>query len=495
MKRVTIDPITRLEGHGKIEIFLNEEGDVANAYLQIPELRGFEQFSVGRPAEEMPRITNRICGVCPEAHHIAATKALDALFHVDPPSVTKKIREMFYSAFFVTDHTVHFYALGGPDFVVGPDAPAAERNILGVIHKVGVDVGKQVIACRQRNHLVIKMLGGREIHPVAGLPGGWSKAVTEEERQEIEEIAKQNIEFALFSLKVFDDIVLANQAYVDLILSDAFTEQTYYMGTVDENNHINFYDGMIRVTDPEGKEFVKYHASDYAQHIAERVEPWSYLKFPYLKGVGWKGLVGGMDSGVYCATPLSRLNAADGMATPKAQEAFEKFYETLGSEKVNGRYQPIHHRLATHWARLVELLYAAERMLELATDPEITDPNVRASITETPDEGIGSVEAPRGTLTHHYKTDENGILTSVNLIVGTTNNYAPIAMSIKKAAQGLIQKGTAVSDATLNMIEMAFRNYDPCMSCATHSLPGQMPLEVVIRDVDGNVVEEISQYL
>jgi F420-non-reducing hydrogenase large subunit len=282
---------------------------------------------------------------------------------------------------------------------------------------------------------------------------------------------------------------------VDLILSDAFTDRTYYMGTVDENNHINFYDGMIRVTDPEGKEFVKYHARDYAQHIAERVEPWSYLKFPYLKGVGWNGFVDGMDSGVYCATPLSRLNAADGMATPKAQEAFEKFYETLGSKKVNGRYQPIHYRLATHWARLVELLYAAERMLELATDPEITDPNVRTPITETPDEGIGSVEAPRGTLTHHYKTDENGILTSVNLIVGTTNNNAPIAMSIKKAAQGLIQKGTTVSEATLNMIEMAFRNYDPCMSCATHSLPGQMPLEVIIRDIDGNVVEELSQYL
>ena len=495
MKRITIDPITRLEGHGKIEIFLNEDGDVANAYLQIPELRGFEQFSVGRPAEEMPRITNRICGVCPEAHHMAATKALDALFHVEPPSVTKKIREMFYMAFYVTDHTVHFYALGGPDFIVGPDAPAAERNILGVIHKVGVDIGKQVIACRQRNHHVIQMLGGRSIHPVSGLPGGWSKAVNEEERQEIEEIAKQNVEFGLFSLKLFDDIVLANKEYVDLILSDAFTHQTYCMGTVDDNNHINFYDGLIRVTDPEGKEFVKYPASDYAQHIAERVEPWSYLKFPYLKGVGWKGFVDGMDSGVYCATPLSRLNAADGIATPKAQEAFEKFYETLGSEKVNGRYQPIHHRLATHWARLVELLYAAERMLELATDPEITDPNVRASITETPDEGIGSVEAPRGTLTHHYQTDENGILTKVNLIVGTTNNYAPIAMSIKKAAQGLIQKGTMVSDATLNMIEMAFRNYDPCMSCATHSLPGQMPLEVVIRDVDGNVVEEISQYI
>ena len=493
MKRITIDPITRLEGHGKIEIFLNEEGNVENAYLQIPELRGFEQFSVGRPVEEMPRITNRICGVCPEAHHMAATKALDALFHVEPPSVTKKIREMFYEAFYCTDHTVHFYALGGPDFILGPDSPPAERNILGVIHKVGVDIGMEVINCRRRNHHVIKMLGGRGIHPVAGLPGGWSKAITEEERQEIEEISRENIEFGLFSLKIFDDIVLANQAYVDLILSDAFTHKTYYMGTVDENNHVNFYDGMIRVTDPEGKEFVKYQAKDYAEHIAEHVEPWSYLKFPYLKGVGWKGFVDGVDSGVYCATPLSRLNAADGMATPKAQEAFEKFYDTLGSKKINGRYQPVHHRLATHWARLVELLYAAERMLELATDPEITDPNVRAPITEKPDEGIGSVEAPRGTLTHHYKTDENGILTNVNLVVGTTNNNAPINMSIKKAAEGLIQKGTVITEGLLNTIEMAFRNYDPCMSCATHSLPGQMPLEVVIRDKDGNEVERLSK--
>lgn len=495
MKRVTIDPITRLEGHGKIEIFLNDEGEVANAYFQIPELRGFEQFCRGRPAEEMPRITNRICGVCPEAHHLASTKALDALFHVEPPSATKKLREMFYSAFYVTDHTVHFYALGGPDFVVGPDAPPAERNILGVIHKVGVEIGKQVIDCRQRNHHVIKMLGGRGVHPVAGLPGGWSKAVTQEERQEIEEIAHKNVEFALFSLKLFDDIVLGNQEYVDLVLSDAYAHHTYYMGTVDENNHVNFYDGLIRVVSPEGKEFIKYHPRDYTQHVAEHVEPWTYLKFPYLKGVGWKGFVDGVDSGVYCATPLSRLNTADGMATPKAQEAFEKFYETLGSNKINGRYQPVHYRLATHWARLVELLYAAERMLELATDPEITNPNVRTPITATPDEGVGSVEAPRGTLTHHYQTDENGILTKVNLIVGTTNNHAPIAMSVKKAANSLIQKGTVINNGLLNRIEMAFRNYDPCMSCATHSLPGQMPLEVTIRDAQGKEVERLSQHV
>jgi F420-non-reducing hydrogenase large subunit len=188
------------------------------------------------------------------------------------------------------------------------------------------------------------------------------------------------------------------------------------------------------------------------------------------------------------------LNAADGMATPKAQEHFERFYETLGKKKVNGRYQPVHHRLATHWARLVELLYAAERMLELSTDPEITDPNVRSNVSNTPNEGIGSVEAPRGTLTHHYITDETGILTKVNLIVGTTNNNAPIAMSIKKAAQGLITKGTDITEGLLNTIEMAFRNYDPCMSCATHSLPGQMPLEVTIRDAEGEIIDVLSQY-
>jgi F420-non-reducing hydrogenase large subunit len=491
MTRISIDPITRLEGHGKIDIFLSEEGDVANVYFQVPELRGFEQFCVGRPAEEMPRITDRICGVCPEAHHMASTKTLDALFHIEPSESVKKVRELFYSAFYVTDHTTHFYALGGPDFVVGPDAPPAERNILGVVHKVGLDIGGQVIACRLRNHHIIQMLGGRGVHPVAGLPGGWSKSITLSEREEIEAIAHQNVDFALFSLKIFEDIVLGNPEYVDLILSDVYTHPTYSMGTVDENNHPNFYDGMIRVVDPEGNEFVKYPPRQYNKHIAEHVEPWTYLKFPYLREVGWKGFVGGMDSGVYCATPLSRLNAADGMATPLAQEAYEKMYTTLGKKRINGRYQPIHQQLAAHWARLIELLYASERMLELSTDEQITDPNLRPIATEVPDEGVGSVEAPRGTLTHHYWTDENGILTRVNLIVGTTNNYAPITISIKKAAESLIHKGTVITEGLLNRIEMAFRSYDPCFGCATHSLPGQMPLEVTVVQNDGNVIEHL----
>ena len=488
MARISIDPITRLEGHGKIEIFLDDKGDVENAYFQIPELRGFEAFCVGRPAEEMPRITNRICGVCPEAHHLAATKALDELYGLQPSSAVRKIRELFYSAFFVADHTVHFYALGGPDFILGPDAPKAQRNILGVIHKVGLDIGRQVIDCRKRNHDVIRMLGGRGIHPVSGMPGGWSTTVSKEDRETIRGYARQNVAFAEFTLQVFKDIVLANPVYLDMVLSEAYTHRTYYMGTVDPAGKVNFYDGQIRVVGPDGKQLVQYDARDYAQHIAERVEPWSYLKFPYLKAVGWKGLEDGADSGVYCATPLSRLNAADGMATPKAQAAYEEFYATLGGK-------PVHQRLATHWARVIELLYAAERMVELADDDEILDPNVRVVADKEPKEGIGSVEAPRGTLTHHYRTDPNGILTHVNLVVGTTNNYAPMAMSVKKAAKAHIRAGEIVTDGLLNRVEMAFRLYDPCMSCATHHLPGQGPLEVTVRAADGSVVKRLERAL
>jgi F420-non-reducing hydrogenase large subunit len=486
-QRITIDPITRLEGHGKIEIFLNDDGDVANTYFQIPELRGFERFCVGRPIEEMPLLTNRICGVCPEAHHMAASKAADAVYHVEVPPTGKKLRELLYSAFFATDHTTHFYALAGPDFIVGPDAPVAERNILGVIHKVGLEIGGKVIQMRKFGHAVVEIIGGRKVHPCTSIPGGLTKGITEEQRVEIESMGRWAIEFAQFSLQAFNDIVLGNKAYLDLILGDIYTHQTYYMGMVDANNKVNFYDGMVRVVGPDGKEFVKYEPKDYASVIAEHVEPWTYLKFPYLKNVGWKGFVDGADSGVYMATPLSRLNAADGMATPLAQAEYEKFYATLGGK-------PVHQRLAIHWARLIELLYAAERWVELVTDPEITSPNYHTIPTETPTEGIGIVEAPRGTLTHHYWTDERGVVTRANLVVGTTNNYAPITMSLKKAASSLIKKGN-VNEGLLNMVEMAFRAYDPCFGCATHSLPGQMPLEVTIHKADGEILDVKKQFV
>jgi F420-non-reducing hydrogenase large subunit len=486
VQRISIDPITRLEGHGKIEIFLDAQGDVADTFLQIPELRGFERFCVGRPAEDMPNLTARICGVCPEAHHMASAKALDALFHVDPPPTAKKLREMFYCIFYATDHTTHFYALGGPDFVMGPDAPKEERNILGVIKKVGMDIAGKVLKMRGDGHNLIKMIGGRAVHPNWGLPGGVSRGITEEQRQEIEARGREAIEFAKFSIQLFNSIVLGNREYVSLITSDAYTHRTYDMGTVDSANRVNFYDGDIRIVGPDGREHAKYHPREYRDYVAEHVEPWTYLKFPYLRRIGWKGLVDGEDSGLYKATPLSRLNVADGMATPLAQKEYERLYETLGGK-------PVHHTLATHWARLVELLYAAERWVELAVDPETAGQEYRVLPTHKPTEGVGSVEAPRGTLTHHYWTDERGILTRVNLIVGTTNNYGPISLSIKKAAQGLIHKGVVVTEGLLNKVEMAFRAYDPCFGCATHYLPGQMPMTVVIRAPDGRVIQRIAR--
>ena len=482
-KRITIDPITRLEGHGKIEIFLDDNGNVEKTYFQIPELRGFEVFCVGRPAEEMPRITPKICGVCPTAHHICSAKALDSLYKTQPTSSAKKIRELMYSTFMLEDHTLHFYFLGGPDFVVGPTANPAERNILGVISKVGVDIAKKVINLRKECRDVITLIGGRVIHPVCGLPGGVSRPLNEEERLKIEHVAENGVEFAKFSLKVFDDIVLKNKDYVDVITGDVYKHNTYYMGLVDKNNKVNFYDGDIRVVTPDGNEFARFKPEDYLEHIAERVEPWSYIKFTYLKNIGWKGFIDGTDSGVYRVAPLARLNVADGMATPLAQAEYEKMYSTLGGK-------PLHNTLAFHWARLIEALYAAERMLELSRDKEVTDTNIRNIPVSVPEEGIGVVEAPRGTLIHHYKTDTKGIITEVNLIVATVNNAAAICMSIEKAAKKLIKNGE-ISDGLLNMVEMAFRAYDPCFACATHLLKNDNRLKINIYNKNGDIIRQL----
>ena len=476
-RRITIDPITRLEGHGKIEIFLDEAGQVERAFFQVPELRGFEKFVQGRPVEDMPQITSRICGVCPTAHHMAATKALDHLYKVEPPPAAKKIRELIYSTFVTEDHALHFYFLGGPDFVVGPEAPAAERNVLGVIGKVGVETGKKVIAMRRRLRDLIALAGGKAAHPVFGLPGGVAKHLTPEMQKQFQEVAADAVEFGRFTLQIFEDVVLKNSDYVRLVLSDAYTHRTYYMGMVDDKNRVNFYDGLIRVVSPEGKEWKKFSADQYLENVAEHVEPWSYMKFCYLKPVGWKGFKEGADSGIYSVAPLARLNASEGMATPLAQQAYEKFFATLGGK-------PVHQTLANHWARVIELLYAAERMQELAADPELTDAHVRTLPTEKPHQGIGVVEAPRGTLIHHYQTDENGIVEKANLIVATQNNAARIAMSIEKAAKLLIS-GSNIPEGVLNKVEMAFRAYDPCNGCATHSLPGSMPLVLRVRDREG----------
>ena len=484
-QKITINPITRLEGHGKIELFLDDDGKVKDAYWQVVELRGFERFCIGRPAEEMPRIVPNICGVCPSAHHMAATKALDDLYSVEPTPAARLIRELEFNAFYVEDHYVHFFFLAAPDFVVGPDADPKERNILGVIGRVGKEIGAKVIEVRKRNREIISHIFSKAPHPEGGLPGGVSRGITEQDRVWIRDTANYSLEFAQFAIQLFKDAVLSNKAYVDLILSDAYKLKTYYMATVDDQNRASLYDGMIKIIDPDGKEYAKFKANEYDQYIGEWVEPWTFIRLTHLKPLGWKGLQDGDGTSLYRVAPMARLNVADAMQTPLAQKEAEILFETLGGK-------PAHHTLANHWARLICALQAAERNVMIANEPQLTSKDIRNMNLKLKNKGVGSVEAPRGTLFHHYETDDNGILTKANLIVATQNNAAPICLSVKKAAQEFV-KGPDVKEGFLNRVEMAFRAYDPCLSCATHSLPGIMPLTVHIRDSRGDLIREIKR--
>ena len=489
-RKITIDPITRLEGHGKIEIFLDDAGNVENAYLQVPELRGFERFCIGRHVMELPVLTNRLCGVCPAAHHLASTKALDAVFSATPTPTAIKLRELFYMGQYTHSHIAHFYALAAPDFILGPSAPSSKRNVLGVVDAVGVPIGAEVIKHRSYGQKVQEIVGGRATHPVFGLPGGVSKQISEEERAQMETMAKSCVEFGKFTIKLFHDKVLDNKDYLGLIVNpDLYYLETYYMGTVDKNNKSNFYDGDIRVVDQTGKEVLKYKPNQYLDVISEHVEPWTYMKMPFLKKVGWKGFVDGASSGIYRVGPLGRLNVSTGYTTPLAQKEYELFKKTFKDLGVTG---PIHHTLAFHWARVIELQHATEMMLELASDKSITSDDIRGPFGQ-PKEGVGIVEAPRGTLIHHYASDKDGLCTKINMVVATTNNYAAINTSVIKAAKALIKNGE-VSPGLLNKVEMAFRCYDPCNSCGTHSLDGGPALEVTIRRKDGAVIDTLRNF-
>jgi len=479
-EKITIDPITRLEGHGKIEIFLDGNKDVKNAYLQVPEFKGFEQFCRGRRAEDMPTITSRICGVCPVAHHLASTKALDSAFNVTPPEPAVKLRELFYNAYIYADHLLHFYYLASPDFIVGVDAPRETRNILGVIENVGLDVGKQVIRQRGNGQRIIRMLGGKAVHPSFGIAGGVSKSLSGEERAEVAELADGMVDFASFTLDVFKEQVLAN--YEDVITADAL--ETYSMGLTEDGN-VSHTGGVVNVVDPSGSDFASFSGLDYMDVIREHVEPWSYMKFPYLKEVGWQGFTDGPDSGVYRVGPLGRLNAARGMKTERAQQHYEEMYETLG--------RPVHSTLAYHWARLIEVMQSAELIRQLAHDETLESDDIRAEVGE-PGSGVGIVEAARGTLIHDYELNEKGLMENVNLIVATVHNAAPISMSVRDAARKYVDGGD-VKPGMLNSVERAFRAYDPCLACATHSLTGETPLRVNIYDADMNKLHTVSQNL
>jgi F420-non-reducing hydrogenase large subunit len=476
-ERITISPITRLEGHGQIDILLDDDGNVADAYLRVVELRGFERFCEGRPVEELIRIMPKICGVCPGAHHMAAAKAADAVWGVEIPPAARKLRELYYNAHIAHSHMLHFFALAAPDLLLGPDAPRQSRNLIGLVEAVGRDLGLAVLRNRGYAQKIQGIIAGHPIHPVAALPGGMAHPLDEARRDEMVPMAASLVEFAKGCLDLLEERVLGNPAMAELIDGDVYLHRTYYAGLVDPEGRVNFYDGRVRVIGPEGDELALYDPADYLEHVAERVEPWSYLKLPYLKAVGWKGMVDGVASGVFRVNALARLNVASGMATPAAQAAYERFFEHFGGT-------PVHHTLGYHWARLVETLFAAEEIERLVHDPEITSREVRTIPSARPGEGVGVVEAARGTLFHHYVADADGIARKVNLIVATAQNNAAMNMSVRRAAAAFIHEGK-VDDGILDRVEMAFRAYDPCLACATHTLPGQMPMRVRIHAPDG----------
>jgi len=473
MKQIVIQPVTRIEGHAKISIQLDDQGNVADARVNVVELRGFERFCIGRPVEELPRIVCRICGVCPWAHHLASSKACDAVFGVDIPSAAKKLRELAYMGHMMHSHMLHFFILSGPDFVMGPDADYSVRNVVGVIQKVP-DIAKRVVRARYLAQMMTQVLGGKAIHPDVSVPGGWSKPATKEEIDKVKDMAKECLDFATFAIDFAKKEIFPK--YLDAVKTLAKIE-TGFLGTV-KDGALNLYDGNFRMMTPDGK-YEDFPVEKYLDYIGEHVEPWSYLKFPYYKKVGQFSMALDNPVGIYRTNALARINVCDRIPTPLAQKELEEFRAQFG--------RPAQLTLLYHWARLIETVYSAERAMELLNDPEITDPNTRKAVTPRAGCGVGSVEAPRGTLIHDYETDEKGIVTNCNIIVGTTHNNAPINMSVKRTAIDLIKNG-AYDQGLLNKVEMTIRAYDPCLSCATHELDGRIGVKIDILDASGEKV-------
>lgn len=487
MKKIEINPMTRLEGHGKIAVFLDDNGNVDEAFFQVVEFRGFEKFLQGLPIEEVPRTVSTICGVCRGVHFTAAMKASDGVYGTQPTETARKLREMFFNAHYVEDHAVILYALGFPDFVVGPDAPAGERNVIGLINAVGAELGREVLRKRGLAVKIFELLGGKPNHPVAAIPGGWSKTINEAERKQIEEWSEELVELGQLTMKVFGDVVLNNPAYMELVTGDMYRVPVNYMGSVDANDNVALYDGIQKVVDVNGKEIDRFTGMEYIDTISERVLPWTYLKMPYQKKIGWKGITEGEGTSLYSVGPLARFNVAKGMSTPLANEEFQKFFDTFGSS-------PVHHIMGYHWARAVELLHCAENIRDLAKDPSITDQDARALLGECTGEGVGIIEAPRGTLIHHYNTDNNGIVTDANIVVATTHNKGPINLAVRKAAKHFIKDGN-VDEAILNHVEMAYRPYDLCLGCATHAVkPGSSPMKIEIFDKKKELIQTLQNY-
>ncbi|HHY00353.1 MAG TPA: Ni/Fe hydrogenase subunit alpha [Methanothermobacter sp.] len=479
MKNIEIAPVSRIEGHAKITVQVDDSGNVSDAHFHVMEIRGFEKFLEGAAVEEAPRITPRICGICQTSHHITAAKATDQVFGLEPPETAKKLRELLLLGQFIMSHSLHFYFLAAPDLVLGPESDPALRNVVGILKK-NPDLAMMAIKTRKIGQEITAIVGGKPISPVTAVPGGQSRGITTDQQAELLSKAKNAME--LIEKGIESTAPLFTQ-YSDAIELLGPVESHFVALT--NNGNLSYYEGNVKVVDSEGNLVTEFSPVDYLDYIEEKVQPWSYMKFPYLKQIGFP-------EGNYRVGPLARLNVIDNIPTPRAAELFAEFRENFGIAQ---------NPLLYHYARLIELMYSSERAIELLNDPGITGTDIRQPLSEplmTKDEakessetrrGVGIIEATRGTLIHDYETDAAGYINRANLIVSTSQNNLSMDIGVRETAKKLI-KGEEVSEGLKNQLEMIIRAYDPCLSCATHAIDGSSPLEVDIYNSQGILIKK-----
>jgi NAD-reducing hydrogenase large subunit len=467
-EKILINPVTRIEGHARVSIYLDDDGKVEKTFLHIDQFRGFEKFTEGRMFFEMPSITQRICGICPISHHLASAKATDAVLGVDIPRTAKLLRELVHMGQVIQSHSMHFFELAGPDLLLGWDADPKIRNVVGLI-EANPELALKAVKLRKYGQEIIDKVAGRRIHPTFAVPGGVNASLDAGRRDEILKGIDEMISYIQEGVSIAKDWINKNKEECEKFASFP----SGYMGLVKEDGSLELYDGKIRFMYKEGGRNLKeFEGKDYLQYIGERVEDWTYLKFPYFKELGWP-------EGVYRVGPLGRLNVADKISTPIAQEEFKNFKSMNGGKPLEGS-------IFYHYARLIETIYALERAREILLDKEILSKDVLTYSIPRNREGIGVVEAPRGTLIHHYWVDENGTMKKANLIVSTGHNNWAMSKAVENVAKGYID-GKNLKEGMLNRVEGAIRCYDPCLSCSTHAV-GEMPLLVNIYSKDGKLI-------
>ena len=470
--RIIIEPVTRVEGHGKVSILLDENGQVTRARLHIVEFRGFERFIQGRPYWEVPVTVQRLCGICPVSHHLAAAKAMDVIVGADKLTPTaEKMRRLMHYGQIYQSHALHFFHLVSPDLLFGFDADPAVRNIIGVIKKYP-ELAVQGVMMRKYGQEIIKVTAGKKIHGTGAIPGGINKNLSISERDSLLKDIDQQIEWSRGALKIAKDYTLE---HLDE-LSDFGSFDSNHLSLIRADGAMDLYDGGLRAIDAEGNtifDHVDYQG--YTDYIAEEVKDWSYMKFPFMKQLG-------TEQGWYRVGPLSRVNTADFIDTPEAEEARIEFMALTGGK-------PNNITMAYHWARMIEVLHSAEKIRDLLNDTDLQGEDLVVK-GERRFEGVGLIEAPRGTLFHHYRVNEDDQVTMANLIVSTTSNNVPMNLAVEKVAKKYLS-GTEITEGLLNRVEVAIRAYDPCLSCATHAL-GKMPLTVSVVDHNGQVINRRS---